>query len=205
MVGVLAAVWLGWSGTALAGKTISVGTGMSQSVTLPRSIKEVHVLDQRVADVVRAAGRTVTVVGVSPGVTELLVTPRRGRTIRIRIRVSKAETTQLFSSVKEFIGPVVGLMLRQIGDLVIIEGRALTLGDYRRVVQARRLFGKKVINLAGYHPSAVQELNKVLQGAGLSTVKATLVGGKLFLEGSVGSKQELRKVRALVGGKLGTR
>jgi len=181
-----------------APRSVSVGTGLTANVRVKRAIRDVQVINERVAMVVRAEGKTVTLVGVSAGVTELHVKTLRGRIIKIRIQVTQAATTQLYQNVRAFLGPVAGLTLRMIGNLVIIEGNALTLADFGRVVRARKIFGKRVINLAGYHPRAVKELNTLLHGAGLTTVRAKVHGGQLFLSGSVGSRTELHKARALV-------
>lgn len=181
-----------------APQAVTLGTGLTFNVRVKRAIKTVQVLNPRVAMVVRAHGKNVTLVGVGAGITELHITTRRGRLLKIRVKVIKAATSQLFQNVRSFIGPVAGLTLRMIGNLVIIEGRALTLADYGRVVRARKIFGKNVINLAGYHPHAVRELNTLLKNAGLSAVRARTHGGNLFLAGSVGSKTELQKARALV-------
>jgi pilus assembly protein CpaC len=183
---------------AAAPQSVSVGTGLTVNVRVGRAIDTVQVLNPRVANVVRAHGRIVTLVGMSAGVTELHVWTVRGRLLKIRVKVTRAATSQLYQNVRAFLGPVAGLTVRMIGNLVIIEGRALTLADYGRVVRARRIFGKDVINLAGYHPLAVRELNRLLQRAGLSAVRARAHGGHLFLSGSVGSPTELRKARALV-------
>ncbi len=177
---------------------VAVGTGLTLNVRVTPAIRAVRVLNERVAQVVRAQGRTVTLVGVGAGVTELHVTTRRGRILKIRVKVTRAATSQLYQNVRAFVGPVAGLTLRMIGNLVIIEGRALTLADYGRVVRARKIFGNKVINLAGYHPLAVKELNRILTKAGLTAVRAREIKGRIFLAGSVGSTTELQKARALV-------
>ncbi len=179
-------------------KTINVGVGQSVNVTTPRKVTQVHVINPRVADVVRYYSKGATIVGISGGTTEIHFTLSNNRIFKVRVRVSKQQVSELLQAVKDFLGPVEGVYPRMFGDKVIIDGRALTAADYGRVHKAARLFGKKVINFAGYQPSAVAEINKTLEAAGLNTVKANLYGGMVYLEGAVGSKTEAAKVKTLV-------
>lgn len=198
---VCAAGLIGVTGAPTAGaasRNVGVGVGQSINVSTPRKITQVHVINPRVADVVRLYPKGATVVGVSGGTTEIHFTLSNGRVYRVRVRVSKQQVSELLQAVKDFLGPVEGVYPRMFGDKVIIDGRALTAADYGRVVRAAQMFGKKVINFAGYQPSAVAEINKTLEAAGLNTVRANLYGGMVYLEGAVGSKTEARKVKNLI-------
>ncbi len=175
-------------------RSIRIGVGQTQTVSFRRTFETVHVLHPRIADVVAYTSRSVTVAGVSPGDTELLVKMPGGRTIRVRVYVTKVQISALFRAVRRFLGVMEGVQPYLFGDWIIIEGKALTARDYGRVMQATQLFGKKVKNFAGYTQSAVDDVNKVLTAAGLTTVRATLISNMIFLEGAVGSKTEMAKV-----------
>ena len=192
----LAGVLLMGSAKAKAQSTrsIRIGVGQTQTVSFRRTFETVHVLHPRIADVVAYTSRSVTVAGVSPGDTELLVKMPGGRTIRVRVYVTKVQISALFRAVRRFLGVMEGVQPYLFGDWIIIEGKALTARDYGRVMQATQLFGKKVKNFAGYTQSAVDDVNKVLTAAGLTTVRATLISNMIFLEGAVGSKTEMAKV-----------
>ncbi|MCD6500097.1 MAG: pilus assembly protein N-terminal domain-containing protein [Deltaproteobacteria bacterium] len=189
-----------WSrpGHAQSARVVRLGVGQTQTVSFSRGFQNVHVLNPAVADVVAYTNKSVTVVGVSPGDTELLVRSFGGRTLRVRVFISKTSVSKLFRAVRRFLGPMEGVHPRLFGDWVILDGRALTARDYGRVVQAKKLFGMKVKNFAGYRPSAVQEINQILTKAGLTTVRATLIAGMVFLEGAVGSKTEMAKVNKVI-------
>lgn len=180
-----------------APRSLNLGVGQSKTVKLKRPFVNVHVLNPKVADVVAYTRKTVTVVGVSAGDTELLV-KLSGRTVRVRIYVTKTNVSKLFRAVRNFLGPMEGVYPRLFGDLVILDGRALTAKDYGRLMKAEKLFGDKVKNYAGYQPSAVKQINQVLMAAGLTTVRAHLIADMVFLEGAVGSKTELAKVNKVI-------
>jgi len=193
------ALVLGVASPALAIKKISLGVGQSTNITTPRKVVQVHVINPRVTDVVRYFAKGATIVGISGGTTEVHFTLSNGKVYKVRITVSKQQVSELLQAVKDFMGPVEGIFPRMFGNTVIIDGRALTAQDYGRVVKAVKLFGKKKLkNFVGYRPSAVKEINKILQAAGLTTVKANLYGGMVYLEGAIGSKTEQKKVHKLI-------
>lgn len=188
-----------WAPPALAQEALKVGVGQSANVTTPRGVTQVHVINPRIADVVRFFNNGATIVGIDGGTTEIHFTLQSGRVHKVRVQVIRQQVSEMLQAVKDFLGPVEGVFPRMFGDLVIIEGRALTAGDYGRVSKAVRLFGaKKVLSFAGYQPSAVAELNKLLDAAGLNTVQANLYGGMVYLEGAVGSDVELKKVHNII-------
>ncbi|MFH2008406.1 MAG: pilus assembly protein N-terminal domain-containing protein [bacterium] len=197
---VIAIALLGFSTAAMAAaKKIRVGVGQSVNINTPKKVVQVHVINPRVTDVVRYTSKGATIVGITGGVTEIHFTLSNGRVYKVQVQVSKQQVSQLLQAVKDFMGPVEGVYPRMFGDLVIIDGRALTAGDYGRVMKAVKLFGEKRIkNFAGYQPSAVAEINKTLQAAGLNTVKANLYSGMVYLEGAVGSATEQTKVKMLI-------
>ncbi len=178
-------------------ESISIGVGQSHTVRLKTEFINVHVLNPKVADVVAYTKNTITVVGVSPGDTELLI-KLPARSLRVRIFVRKTDVTALFRAVRSFLGPIEGVYPRLLGDLVILDGRALTARDYGRIVAATELFGDNVKNYAGYQPSAVKQINQIFMAAGLTTVQAHLIADMVFLEGAVGSQTELDKVNKII-------
>lgn len=185
------------SGARAQTRSVTLGVGQSETVKFRRPFTNAQILDPKTADVVSYTSKTVTVVGVRPGNTELLVRFPRD-IIRVRIFVSKVETSKLFRAVRQFLGPLEGIIPRMLGEDVIIEGRALTAKDYSRVMMAVQLFGRRIKNFTGYQPTAVKQINQVLVSAGLTTVQANLIGDMVFLEGAVGSKSELEKVNKII-------
>ncbi len=178
-------------------RTVRVGVGLTTTVTFPRVFERVYVLNPEIADVVASTSRSVTIMGKRPGSTDLLVRIA-GKQSRIRVYVTKVAVSELYRAVRNFMGTMEGVKPYLFGEWVIIEGNALTAADYGRIVRATKLFGKRVKNFAGYTQSAIDDINKVLTAAGLTTVRATLIGNMAFLEGAVGSKTELEKVNKVI-------
>ncbi|MBN2722995.1 MAG: pilus assembly protein N-terminal domain-containing protein [Deltaproteobacteria bacterium] len=180
-------------------QTISISVGQSETIKFDGRITgSIRILDTKVADVVNATHTSVTVVGISKGVTDLYVPVGRDR-VRIRIDVSDVRVGKQVRAISTFIGNAEGIYTKPVGEKIVIDGNAYTAGDYARVMKAVELFGKKsVVNYTKYRPSAVEQINQILQGAGMTTVKANLVAGAVFLEGAVGSKNEMEKLKAII-------
>jgi pilus assembly protein CpaC len=136
-------------------------------------------------------------VGINSGTTEVHVFVGKRRH-RFTITVTAVETSSLLKQVRSFLGRVEGIYPRLFGDTIILSGYALTADDYGRAQRAVKIFGNKVQNHVRFKNSAVQQVNQIFRKSGLSNVQANLIGGTLFLEGAVSSKEEMEKVIALL-------
>jgi Flp pilus assembly secretin CpaC len=196
----LAALLSGSAHAQRRSKTVKLTVGQTRDVCVPGTITRVQVLNPQVADVADHDARCVRVVAVGPGSTEIIIRTARGDR-RYSAVVTRIEIGQLFRQVRKFIGDIEKVNVQVIGDLVVVEGAALTPEDYGKVQRAVEIFGDKVLNLVAFDPRAVGQVNQILRRSGLKDVEARLVGGtvgNLFLEGSVGSKTEMEKVRAIL-------
>lgn len=182
-----------------ATQTVNLSVGQSETIRFESKISgTMRILNPRIADVVSFGSDSVTVVGVSRGVTDLYV-PLGKETVRIRLDVSDVTVGKNVRSINQFLGSVEGIYTQAVGEKVVIDGYAYTAADYGRVMMAVDLFDpKNVVNYTKYRPSAVEQINKTLQSAGMTTVKANLIAGMVFLEGAVGSKNEMEKLKAII-------
>ena len=181
-------------------KSILLSVGQSETIRIRdgRISGAVHIINPRVANVISATVHSVTVVGMGKGITDLYV-PVRGQKIRFRIEVTDANVGQAIRDINRFLASTEGIVPRAVGGKVVIEGAALTPSDYGRVMMALEIFNKRrVVNYTKYRPSAIEEINKILQSAGMTTVKANLIGGMAFMEGAVGSKNEMEKLKKII-------
>lgn len=185
------------AGPARAQKTIKLTVGQSQTVAVPGTITKVQVLNPAVADVATYSVQGATIVGISAGTTEILITAG-GHKHKFAVIVTAVEVSALYKQVRTFLGRVEGIYPRLFGETVILSGYALTAEDYGRAQEAVKIFGNKVQNQVRFRPSAVQQVNMTFKKVGLGNVQANLVGGTLFLEGAVSSEAEMEKVRALL-------
>ena len=178
-------------------RTIRLTVGQSQSMRVRGTVTKVQVLNPSIADVATYSTRSATIVGVAAGSTELMIFTGR-RKHKFSILVTKVEVGRLFKQVRSYLGRIEGIFPRLIGDGVVISGAALTADDFGRAQAAVRLFGNKVRNLVRFKPSAVEQINQIFKTSGLTDVRGRLIAGKVFLEGSVGSKDEMNKVNAIL-------
>jgi pilus assembly protein CpaC len=171
--------------------------GESTLIQVQRDINRVVVGNPNVADVRATGPREVLVVGRGRGATNITATTSGGERYSYTVQVTDVATGSLVELIRSFLGPMEGIYPRIYGDTVIIEGDAATAGMYERAHRATELFGGKVKNFVRFQPSAVTQVNKMLRTAGLGHVEASLVGGRIFLEGSVASREDLTKAQAV--------
>lgn len=177
--------------------TIRLTVGESTLVRQDAPITRVVVGNENIADVRATSAREVLVVGVGRGTTTVSITAGGDRK-DYTVIVTAVEVGSLLGLVRNFLGEVEGIHARVFGDNVVLEGEAMTMDDFGRAQRAVELFGPVIKNLVHFRPTAIEEVNRIIQRNGLAGVRANLVGGRLFLEGSVGSEPEMRKAEAIV-------
>ncbi len=193
----LSAALCGSAGAQSGRQQIRLSVGESTLIRVERNIVRVVVGNPQVADVRATGPREVLVVGRGRGATTIGITMGGGERYTYSVQVANVETGSLLELVRGFLGPMEGIFPRIYGDTVVIEGEATTAEMYGRAQRATELFGANVKNFVRFRPSAVEQVNKVLRKVGLADVQATLVGGQLFLEGSVGSEEDMSKAQAV--------
>jgi pilus assembly protein CpaC len=181
-------------------KTITISVGQSETLRFDKRIKgEIRILNPEIADVVNYSSKSLTVVGVSKGVTDIYIPFSKKETVRIRIDVSDVNVGKNIRAINNFLGSAEGIFTRAVGDNIVIDGYAYTMTDYGRVMMALELFKKeKIKNYTKYRPSAVEQINKILQSSGMTSITANLIAGMVFLEGAVGSKNEMEKLKSII-------
>jgi pilus assembly protein CpaC len=180
-----------------AQKMVKLTVGQSHTITVPDTITKVQVLNPAIADVATYSTKGATIVGISSGTTEVLISAG-ARKHKYTVTVTAVETSTLFKQVRSFLGRIEGIYPRLFGETVILSGYALTAEDYGRAQEAVRVFGNKVENQVRFRRSAVDQVNQIFRNVGLGNIKANLIGGTLFLEGAVSSQSEMDKVTALL-------
>lgn len=178
-------------------RNIRLSVGESTTIRTQRAFSRAVVGNSGIADIRELNSREILVVGRRRGNTTITATTVEGERYVFNVQVTGAETGALLELVRGFLGPMEGVYPRVYGDTVVIEGEATTAGMAGRAERATELFGGQVKNFVRFRPSAVDQVNKLLRKVGLADVHASLVGGQLFLEGSVGSDQDMEKARAV--------
>lgn len=194
---VLLAIFTVICGQVSYGQEISLTVGGSTLIRTQSPIRKVIVGNPSIADVRETSPRELLVVGVGQGRTNIVV-DTGDKQIKYSVEVTAVETGSLLEMIRSFIGRIEGIYTRVFGNTIIIEGEAFSAEDFGRAQRAVELFGEeRVKNLVKFRPSAVEEINELFVKAGLGGVRASLVGGRIFLEGSVGSDEDLKKVEAV--------
>ncbi len=165
-----------------------------------KGIDKVIVGNPRVADVKNIGRDTFILFATGAGRTNMTIRRHAKSSINFTILVSKEDVQSLMSEVRKLLGDREGISIRPVGDRVILDGRAFTSEDFRRVNDIVKLY-PQVKSFVKVNPNAkklvANQLNLELQKAGLKNVEANVVGTKIFLEGSVESKADLQKAEMI--------
>jgi pilus assembly protein CpaC len=157
--------------------------------------------DPEIADV-KVVGRSeLLVLGVAEGRTTLLVWKDSGQRVSYTISVRKQDPKDIISEVRALLGDREGVQLRIVGDRVYMDGEALTTEDYDRVQEITKIYPQVKSFVRVSHNAkrlAAAALNQAFERQSLPGVRAVAVGSKLFLEGSVESKEDLTRAELIV-------
>src|SRR5256885_455329 len=178
------------------GSVITLGVGQ-QKIFQPGNVSRVAIGEPEIADVKQVGnGSELLLTGVGEGRTSLLIWRHGGARLSYTVVVRRQDPKELVSEIRALLGDREGIQARVIGDRVFLDGETLTADDYDRVGQILQLYPSvKSFVRPGVNARrlAADALNKALQRSGLRGVTASLVGGTVVLEGSVESKEDLRK------------
>jgi eukaryotic-like serine/threonine-protein kinase len=121
---------------APAGSIISINIGMQKVITV-KDLERVAIGDSEVANVTVLGDTQLLIVGKTPGKTTLLVWRKGGERQSYLLSVPPPDTV---GELKQALGPMQGVTIRQVGDLVILDGVTLSKADAERVAKVAALF-----------------------------------------------------------------
>jgi pilus assembly protein CpaC len=183
------------------GSVITLGVGQQKVLQLG-NVARVAIGEPEVADVRQVGGSgELLLTGVGEGRTSLLVWRQNETRLSYLVVVRKQDPKEVVSEVRALLGDREGIHVRVVGDRVFVDGETVTADDQERVQQVLQLYPsvKSFVRPSGNaRKLAVEAVNRALQKSGLRGVSASIVGGMLVLEGSVESKEELKKVDLVV-------
>ncbi len=179
------------------GGVITLGVGQQKVLQLG-NVARVAIGEPEVADVRQVGGGgELLITGVGEGRTSLLVWRQNDARLSYLVVVRKQDPKEVVSEVRALLGDREGIHVRVVGDRVFVDGETVTADDYDRVQQVLQLYPSIrsfVRPSSNARKLAVEAVNRALQKNGLRGVSASIVGGAVVLEGSVESKEELKKV-----------
>ncbi len=184
-----------------ADQSIKVGIGEDKVLVVHGGISRVAVGMATIADVRTLSSSEVLILGVSQGKTTLLIWRNSGRRLSYTISVRKHDPEEVAAELSALLGEIEGVRIRIIGDDVYLDGETLTTEDAQRVQAVIKLF-PEVRSFVRPSPEALKLQAKNLARAfaenGLNSVVVNVIGGSIFLEGTVESQQDLQKAQLIV-------
>src|SRR5918911_151270 len=182
------------------GAVISLGVGQQKVLQLG-NIARVAIGEPEIADVKQVGGGSeILITGMGEGRTSLLVWRINDTRLSYLVVVRRQDPRELASEIRALLGEREGVQVRIVGDHVVLEGETLTADDFDRVQQVAQLYPavKSFVRPSGNAKRlAADALNRSLQRNGLTGVSATLLGSALVLEGTVDSKDDLRRLELI--------
>lgn len=177
---------------------IILGVGQQRILSVPGATKVVEG-DPSVASV-SAVGNQIIIRAVGPGETNVVVF-KGNKQIDYSIKVTPSSQKATIADVRRLLGDREGIKINQAGEQIILEGNAITTEDYDRVVQLTKLYGN-VSNMVRLNPNAkrlsANALVETLKRNGIKDVYANVVGNTAYLEGSVESPEDMKKMDLII-------
>ena len=172
-----------------------------QKIIQPGNVARVAIGEPEIADVKQVGGGSeLLITGMGEGRTSLLIWRANGTRLSYAVVVRRQDPKELASEIRALLGDREGVQVRIVGERVVLEGETLTGDDYDRVQQVTQLYPsvKSFVRPSGNaRRLAAEALNRALQRNGLAGVSASLLGNALVLEGSVESKEDLRRLELI--------
>lgn len=182
-------------------QSIKVGIGQNKVLQVSGSISRIAVGDPEVAEVKMLGGNEVLILGVAEGKTTLLIWRGSGERLTYTISVRKQPPEEIAAEMKALLGEIEGVTIRIIGDRVYLDGETLTTDDADRIKAVIALY-PSVRSFVHPSPNALKAQAKNLIRAfnenGLKSVVVNVVGGTIFLEGTVESTEDMKKAELVV-------
>ena len=203
----LAVSWIlpGASVTAatLGGK-LKMTLGQQRVLDVPAPLEQVAIGDPKVLDVkIISQGRQVLVTAIGVGETDLLTWDVYGNQVSTLVRVITKDVRVIRDEILGMLGDVEGVQVRTVGERVIIDGEVYTRRDFERIKRVSKVYPEEVTLLATMSPSVTRliasEINRSLMKNGYTDVRAEGVGNKIFLEGTIARKEDLKVIDDLSG------
>jgi len=173
-----------------------------QSVLAVSNLKKVAIGDPTVADVKVVNRKQILVLGRGQGSTNMTIWKKDGTRSTYDVHVTAEDPNKVVREVLQLLGDREGIRARVVGNRVVLDGTAYTQDDFDRVDSITALYSQ-VTSFVKLNPNAkkliAEQLNARLAENGLKDARAVVVGTTIFLEGSVESKQDLKKAELIAG------
>lgn len=141
--------------SAISDTTITLIIGEQKSIDV-RNVKSVAIGDPTIADVKEVKeSRELLITGLAAGVTTLTIWDRAGRKEVMTIQVIARDPKAIAREVKTLVGDIEGIIVRVVGNQVVLDGEVFREKDMKRAETIANLY-KQVVNLLEFNKSYIQ-------------------------------------------------
>ena len=110
-----------------------------QTILKTRAIRKIAIGNSSIADV-KAIGRTkLLILGKNVGSTSLIIFHSKGKQSLYNITVTPIDPRGIIAEIVKILGNREGIFVHAVGDKVVLDGKALTAEDYRRIIKIKKL------------------------------------------------------------------
>jgi len=190
----------GWAETL--GGTARLTLGQQRVFEVRAPLEQVAIGDPDVIDVkVISQGRQVLITAIGKGTTDLITWDLQGKQTTTLVYVILKDIRLIQREVRSMIGQVEGARTSLVGERVLIDGEVFTRSDLERVKQVAAVYPDEITMLVKMSPSVSRllaaEITRALHKNGFADVRAEGIGDKIFLEGTVTQKPDVKAVEIL--------
>jgi pilus assembly protein CpaC len=175
-----------------------------QEVLKVPGVTRVAIGRPEIADVQVTGAGELLLLGKARGKTNMLLWVRGEKQNR-EIIVDDGRGVELERMVRDMVNP--SLKVESANGMTVIDGYVDSMGEYDRLMKLVGDDGNvKVLARLnpGVMPALAQNVNRAFQKAGIANARATAMGDKLFLEGSVADEAELKRALLIAEAWVGT-
>ena len=180
-------------------ETIRLSPGSSTKVDVPAGVRKIFISNPSIIDArPDEDGYAVLITGVKQGKGEVRVSRISREDIVFPVEV-EPELQDLADEVGRMLDDVEGLVVKIVGDQIVLDGELLTRGSMVRAQEVAEAFEGRVLNLtsldeATYGRSVKKALEREIA---LDSVEIKVDGDRILLMGTVASQAEMERVKEI--------
>ncbi len=176
---------------------VQVSVGQQRVLNLP-GVSRIALSGAGIFDVKALGGGQVLLTGVARGRSSLLWFDGRGSSSACAVSVDDGRSSELGRMLRQFVGS--NLTVTEFSEFVVVDGTIDSVEDARRL-DALVKDNPRVKVLARFNPRVIPVVAEIItaqfQRQGLANAKASAIGQKVVLEGSVADEKELLKALSI--------
>lgn len=176
---------------------VQVPVGQQKVLNLP-GVSRIALSGVGVFDVKALGGGQVLVTGLTRGRSSLLWFDGKGGSSTCTVSVDDGRTTEVGRMLRQFVGS--NLTVTEFSEFVVVDGTIDSVEDARRL-DALVKDNPRVKVLARFNPRVVPVVAEIItaqfQRNGLANARASAIGQKVVLEGSVADEKEMLKALSI--------